>query len=151
MPDQNGMVRVKDFEFSQEPKSFRLYAGDEFVFQAMPVIPIGILASLRDLRKLNVAESDEAAEKVLQFFDAVLMPESAAELRKRATQPGRFPFGINHMQPLIEWLMEEYGMRPTQPSSPSSTGSMTDATSTSSMAGLPAEERIHGVSLPTDS
>ena len=150
MPTSNGLITIKDFEFSPNPKSFRMYAGDEFIFQAMPAIPIGLLDRLKELRMIGT-DSDDAAEKVLGFFDQVLIPESAIELRKRATEPGPYPFGVNHMHPIMEWLLEEYGMRPTQPSSDSSNGSMTDPSSTNSTDGAPAEESTPGDYLPIES
>jgi hypothetical protein len=138
VPDSNGVVQIKDFAFSPEPHKFRLYVGDTFVFEAMPTIPIGVLETVKTFRNLD-ASTGNVAEQVISFFDQVLLPDSAVELRKRAMSPSRYPFGLTHLQPVMEWLMEEYGMRPTPPSSPSSTGSVADDT-TSSTAGAPAEE-----------
>jgi hypothetical protein len=148
MPNSNGLVEIKDFEFSPDPKRFRMYKDDEFIFEAMPVIPIGLLDRLKNLRKIT-ADSDDSAEMVLDFFDQVLLPGSSIELRKRATEPSKFPFGINHMQPIMEWLMEAYGMRPTQPSSDFSSGSVTEQSSMSLTDGAPVEESTPGGSLPT--
>lgn len=144
MPDQNGVVTVKDFAFSPEPKRFKLYTEDTFIFEAPPVLPLGVLEEATTLQNLSITEKG-VTERILNYMDSMLMPESAYELRKRATEPSRFPFGVNQVQPLLEWLLEAYGLRPTQPSLPSSGGSTADD-STSSTAGAPS-----GESTPSDS
>ncbi len=147
MPDENGVVTIKDFSFSPEPKKFKLYTDDPFIFEAPPVLPIGVMADAAKLRNINPAE-EGVIDRIMSFFDSILLPESAVELRKRALASSAFPFGMNHIAPVIEWLLEAYGMRPTTPSSDSSNGSVTeqvDDSTTSTDGALSAE------SNPSDS
>jgi len=143
MPNDNGVVTIKDFSFSPTSKRFKLYTADTFIFEAPPTLPIGVLEDAA--RMQSVASQPGMTERILSFFDKVLLPESARELRDRATKPTRFPFGADQLQPVIEWLLESYGLRPTTPSLPSSGGSTADS-STSSTAGAHSEE-----STPSDS
>lgn len=137
--DVNGIPRIKDFEFSPEPKRFRMYKGDSFVFEAAPALPIDALSRISNLGK-NVAEPEQI-ESVFTFFELILFPDSANELRIRRESKEK-PLGVQHLMPIVEWLVEEYGLRPTQPSSLSSTGS-TAADSTPLTDGVSVEELTH--------
>lgn len=149
MPDSNGVVTVKDFAFSVEPKRFKLYTEDPYVFEAPPTLPLGVLEEAAGMASINVRETG-VVQKILDFFDMLLVPASAHELRLRATKPTPFPFGAPHLQPVIEWMLESYGLRPTQPSLPSSSGSTADD-SMSSTAGAPSEASIPSDFPSTDS
>jgi hypothetical protein len=53
---------------------------------------------------------------VINFFDAVLDEESSAYVTRRLLDR-RDPFGIDDVQAIIEWMVEEWSARPTpQPS-----------------------------------
>lgn len=135
--DDFGNVGIKEFEFSPEPKRFRLYKGEsEFVFHAAPALPIGMLPSMVNMAKMNVREAQ--LEVLLEFFDAVLIDNSVAKMREYAESKTR-PLGVEHITPIITWLLEAYGLRPQVPSLPSSPGSAGDD-STSSTDGVQAEE-----------
>jgi len=53
---------------------------------------------------------------VINFFDAVLDEDSSAYITRRLLDR-RDQFGIDEVQNIIEWMVEEWGARPTQPSS----------------------------------
>jgi hypothetical protein len=71
------------------------------------------------------------ASAVYEFFDSIMMPESAAKFRERGQIGVANPIGMRAITEVIPWLMEVYGLRPTQPSDESSDGSEpTDTSST---------------------
>jgi hypothetical protein len=109
---------VKRFEFSLEPKRF--YVNDD-LFEAAPALPLGVMSTISRFKNL-AADGDGAAEKILEFMDMVLLDTSAQLLRERTTSKTR-PVGIAQLMDIINFLLEEYGLRPTVPSASSSSGS----------------------------
>ncbi len=130
------LVRFKDFSTSPEPVTFRI---DPDTFECWPEIP---LDSLVELATLNVSDGDRMAQfdRIKDFFDGIMTDESAAQFRKRCKrgtkeEPNPRPIGMRSVQDIIPWLMEVYGLRPTQPSdesdggSPETDTSLTDSSS----------------------
>lgn len=113
------IVKFKDFSLSPDPISFRI-APD--VFHCVPEIP---LDSLADMANLATKSDDrgESLRKVYDLFDGVLLTESAVLFRARGAKNAENPIGMRHVKDIIPWLMEVYGLRPTQPSDESSDGS----------------------------
>lgn len=88
----------------------------------------------------TVEQLNTVLDKLGNLFRAVMYPESAEKfikkLRANYETPSDVPLDLyGQVIPIIHWLLEQYGMRPTQPSSASSTGSVTATTGTSSTAG----------------
>lgn len=133
---------IKDFEFSPETKQFRLYQNDPFTFEAAPQLPLGLADMARQLTVASIQEHGIGV--ILDFFDGVLLESSAAEIRRRASDK-TMPFGPAMLRPVLMWLLEEYGLRPTEPSSSSSSTSL-EGDGMSLTAGAQAEE-----STPSDS
>lgn len=118
------IVRFKDFSLSPEPVTFRI-APDSF--ECYPEIP---LDALLELSTLAAETSDRAKqfEQLKDFFDGIMPPEMAATFRARCKpstkeEPNPQPIGMRHVMNILPWLMEVYGLRPTQPSSESDAGS----------------------------
>jgi len=125
------IVRFKDFSLSPEPVTFRIAPDD---FECYPEIPLDALV---ELSGLNLGGDDRKAQmdKLKDFFDGIMPPEQAAKLRTRMRvgtedEPNPSPIGMRHITNILPWLMEVYGLRPTQPSSESEDGS--EAADTSS-------------------
>jgi hypothetical protein len=55
------------------------------------------------------------------MLEMVLLPESMAVMRKRMAD-ARNPVDMSQLDEIIQWLFEEYGMRPTGGASSSSSG-----------------------------
>lgn len=132
--DQNGIVQVKDFTTDAQPKVFTIGGR---TFTACADIPIGLMTDLVGLSTSVDNITSDVIEKIFGFFDAVLFDDSAAAFREGARDK-KDPIGPKALMNIMEWLMEEYGMRPTVPSDSSSTPSEADG-STSSTAGVSAE------------
>jgi hypothetical protein len=129
----NGEVEIIDFEYSPEPKRFRI-APD--VFEACPDLPPSLFSFVAGVGALNV-KNPEVVERLLEFFDIVLFDESAERFRERVYAK-QANIGVLTMIKVIHALLEAYGIRPTQPSSDFFTPS-TDEIGTGSTAGAPSE------------
>ncbi len=140
MTDSSEVVRWADFSTSLEPVRFRIAPDD---FEAVPEISLDTMSDL--VRMSNVRGADGSIdiealkERLFDLLDGILTPDSAAKLRERSTKGHQQPVGmVTLVQKLLPWLMEVYGLRPTQESSDSSDGST--PTSTSSTDGVSSEE-----------
>lgn len=142
------MSIIKEFEFNPEPKRFRLYKDDEFVFEASPSLSFNLVEMATQLTGQSLRET--GLTPILQFFDTILFDESAAELRRRVDDKVR-PFGAEMLRPVLQWLLEEYGLRPTEPSSPSSSTSPDDDGTSSTVGAQPEESNPSPLELPDSS
>lgn len=119
---------IKDFSVTAEPKTWTM-DGDTFI--APPTIPPMVLADIAESASAltNVAENDLRGrlEAVANLFDMLLTPETAPRFRERLTAKkaatAADTIDLNKQAiPVLYWLLEEYGLRPTEPSEPSATG-----------------------------
>ncbi|OFW55848.1 MAG: hypothetical protein A2Y75_05385 [Candidatus Solincola sediminis] len=131
-----GIVPIKEFDYCGEPLQFKL--GDE-VFYAAPDLPKGALELSIGLSRLNLS-SDEGLQPFLDFLEEVLLDDSARRIIERFNSKER-TIGIRTMHAITMWLLEEYGLRPTQPSLPSSNAS-SGSDGTSSTDGASHAESI---------
>lgn len=144
--DATGIPEFKDFEEREEPIPFRV---GTVMYEAKPSIGLGAMAQMTKMQstlgqlQMDLASGKVDIEQVIAalepIFTLTLMPESAVAFNKRLSDPLR-PVGFKNVLSIIMWLMECYGLRPTQPSSPSSAPSATDI-STSSTPG-PSETAV---------
>ncbi len=112
-------LKFKDFSVDEEPVRFKVGAD---TFEAPYALPLPVMAELGDLSKSSDAlSSSESIEKLLTIFDKILLEESATVFRQRVMSRDR-PIGFKQLMDIFHWLLEVYGLRPTEPSSPSSTG-----------------------------
>lgn len=121
-------VRFKDFSISWEPVTFKM---EDDTFECLPEIPLDAVIEMATLA--SGTDRAQQMRQVFDFFDGIMTPESAAKLRERSAKGSLQPIGMRLITQVIPWLMEVYGMRPTQPSSDSPAGS--DDTGMSSTAG----------------
>lgn len=136
MVDVDGNVEIKDFSFSVEPKRFRI---NNDIFYATPEMPVTIAATAAKISQSGALQKGDVGP-ILEFFDEILLDESATRFRHRFTANKQQPIGMRHVNVIIPWLLEEYGLRPTEPSADSSSSS--DGTGMSSTAGVSNEESI---------
>lgn len=128
---------VWDFSLPDRPKKFK-FNGDE-VYEAPAVLPP---AALQKMAKAagqigQLQDVDAKLAALTDVFSSVLVPESAARLRKRLededyTEPVDL---TRQLIPLLFALLEAYGLRPTQQSSPPAAGGATAPTATGSAGG----------------
>lgn len=149
MTDLNGIIEIKDFTLPAKPKRFKI---DGDVFEAVSEIPIGLLGDLGDLRTAlpGTSSIDQTMSMMGKVFSVILTDESCERFMAR-TKDKTNPIGIQHMMPVIEWLLEAYGLRPTQPSSSSSDSSDEMDDSTNSTDGASVEELTGQLTQSTES
>jgi hypothetical protein len=148
-PDAAG-TEIQDFTIKREPHRFRI---DDDVFEAPPLLApfvIRKLAALHSQLGDNVGElmtTDDGVERLLtimgDMFRYLLPGPSGKRFVERLNTDGdpgdsdadppvpASPASIDllgQVLPVLYWLLERYGLRPTVPSSDSSDGSTVGAT-----------------------
>jgi hypothetical protein len=112
-------------DFSIGRKSIKFKVDDDY-FEAVPDIAAELAmeyaSQLEQLIQPEEVSLDSQKEVVYSTLRLVLFPESAdrfiARLRDQET-----PIGQQRFTKITQWLLEQYGMRPTEQDSASSTGS----------------------------
>jgi len=140
---------VKDFTVKRQPKRFRI---DGDIFEAASAIPGETLVEFT-VRFEKFQESGplkESYEAILTALELVMLPDSYALLRKRLGDLAN-PIELDQIVDVAMWLLDQYGLRPTQPSSVSSGGSPSPESGTSSTGSTPPGESTSEPSPPTDS
>lgn len=150
-PDQ---ATVADFSIARTEIKF---SADGDVFYCVPTLGPAVLQSLAAaLRKLSsvgrelsstVAATDDDADRFTRVLDRIMLigdvfatflkPESA-ELFKTRLESHERGLDVNRqVVPMLHYVLEQYGLRPTEPSSDSSSGSVDGTSGTTSTAGAP--------------
>ena len=112
-------LKFKDFSIDESPVRFKVGAD---TFEAPHALPLPVMADLVDLSKgSDSATSQQSIERLLTVFDKILLPDSALHFRHRIMDQVN-PIGFRQLMDIFHWLLEVYGLRPTEPSSASSTG-----------------------------
>lgn len=139
---------VKDFSRKRERLVFRI---DDDIFEAATALPGKTLA--RFATRFADIEKTPFDKQLDVFADAlglVLLPESNARFQKRLDDLQN-PIELEQASDVITWLLEHYGLRPTEPSSDSSTGPQSPASGTSSTDAPPLQASIPATFQPTGS
>lgn len=130
------VARFKDFTLSEEPVTFKI--GPD-IFTCVPEVPLDVLMDMAELATgLTGTTRKEQMDRVYAFFEGVMEEDSFTTFRTRMQRGAKLPIGMTHFRDIMTWLMEVYGLRPTQPSSPSPDGS--DDSEASSTAGASPTE-----------
>lgn len=142
------LLNIPDFSESHERVLFRI---DADVFEATRTPPGKVLARFAG-RFANV--EGLSPEKQLDVFaDAlgmVLLPESNGRFQKRLDDLEN-PISLEQSGRVIEYLLERYGLRPTEPSSTSSDGPSSPVPGTSLTDAPPLQVSIPATFQPTGS
>lgn len=132
-------VVIKDFAADETALEFNV-GSDHFT--CVPDIPLGIMQQVTKMRdfqnRIKTDATTDVVEDILAVFDELLTAESAALFRECVKV--KKTIGVRRLMLILPWIMEEFGLRPTQPSSPSSDGSNDEVTGTSSEVGVPVNE-----------
>lgn len=140
---------VKDFSRPRKRLQFRI---DDDLFVPAPVLPGDVYAEFVTLynRTGSVESYQEQHDLLKSALQIALLPESwdrfAARLRDKTN-----PIDDDQMADAVLYLLEAYGLRPTQPSQPSSDGPVSPVSGTSSTASTHPLESTSAVSQPTSS
>ena len=139
---------VKDFSRPHRQLQFRI---DDDLFEAARALPGKTLARFATrFADVDKAPADKQLDVFTEALGMVLLPESNARFQKRLDDLEK-PIELEQASDVITWLLEEYGLRPTQPSQPSSTGPASPASGTSSTDAQPPQESTPATFQPTAS
>lgn len=130
-------VNFKDFTKKKKRVEFKL---DDDVFVAPSVLPVPVLQELAEAAdglKTAGASAGETLAKVVGVFDIILAEAPAARLRERIKSKDE-PVDLEQITDIMLWLLEVYGLRPTEPSSDSSAGLPVATSGTPLEAGAPS-------------
>lgn len=112
---------VKDFS---RPRKRILFKIDDDTFEGISDLPVMLLLDFA-AKAEAVDETDDVESKKDLFrsiFEMVLTEETYDNFLLRMSDK-KNPIGVSHINDIMPWLMEQYGMRPTKPSSDSSDSS----------------------------
>lgn len=144
------MPEIRDF--SKKRKKL-LFSVDDDTFEAASAIPAEVMIQFAE--RITTADPSRMTPKeqvgiFRDMLEMVLLPESMATMRKRMSD-ARNPVDMSQLDEIIQWLFEEYGMRPTQDPSSSSNGDSLLGSGTTSTAATPDVVSISATSPSTDS
>lgn len=110
---------VEIMDFAADDVEIMFNVGPDRFFCA-PDIPLGVMQKIGGLKNLQATVETDGMEPVLLVFDEFLTPQSAVLFRECVGV--KKTIGLRRIMRILPWIMEKYGLRPTQPSSPSSDG-----------------------------
>ena len=121
---------IEDFtEEIDPPKPFKI---DGDVFYAVGAPPAGALLDLAELANMG-EDPAKALGSVASFLDTILLAESAQKFAQRMRDPEN-PITQKQLMRILQWLIQEYGNRPTVPASSSQGGQASTGTPTTGTA-----------------
>jgi hypothetical protein len=128
-------VKFKDFTLKRDPIRFRIADQN---FDAVPSLNAGLLQRVAGVvndftgDELDLSTIGEKIAGLIEMCEAILEPESAERFKVIAPRLDL----QEQIVPLLVWLLEAYGLRPTQPSSDSSTSLPIENDGTTSEVGV---------------
>lgn len=128
-------MSVSSRDFSK-PRDRVFFTIDGFEFDCAPAVPVDTLQEM--INEFGEVTANNVAAALRKFFKLVLTDPSYAEFDRRLGSKEQ-PIDVDQSKDAMEWILEVYGLRPTQPSPDSSVGSSTGGGGTSSTAGVSHE------------
>ena len=125
------MAEIRDFTKKRDDISFRV---DDDIFHAARGVPAEVLMDFATQFSGMSLETpvDEQLKAFRGVFELVLLPESLRRFNERMRDREN-PIEMDQCEQIITWLMEKYGLRPTElPSNslPGQDGPVSGTTST---------------------
>lgn len=129
-------TRFKDFSKKKPPVEFQI---DDDIFIAPSVLPVPTMQELASVAGSlkNETDNDKLFAEIANIFNVILTDASAVRFQERLRSKEE-PIDVEQLVDIMMWLLEEYGLRPTQPSSSSSDGAPSETSGTPSTDGAPA-------------
>jgi len=127
---------IKDFS-ARKDVVFRI---DDDVFRGVPDLPAEGLVEFATMTEAIAEANISEQPKVFHALAELLLEEESAARFKARMSSRTEPISLNQIMEVTTWLMEQYGMRPTGPSSPSSPGDGSPGDGTSSTANTSVAE-----------
>jgi hypothetical protein len=142
------MTEIRDFSKRRKAPTFKI---DDDVFTAVAAIPAEEMISFAE--KITTADPSQMSPRdqvalLRETLEKMLEPESLARFQRRMRDRSN-PIDMEQLNDVVEWLFEEYGMRPTTVSSSSSSGGSPPVPGTTSMGSIPDVVSISALSPST--
>jgi hypothetical protein len=139
----DGEIEIKDFTLKTKRFGFKI-DNDKFIAHAALGLP-----TMQELSKVtkNLGEAIRSGdyEPITDIFRELLEDKSAQRFAQRVVAKGEDAIDVKkQLMPILYWLLEKYGLRPTQLSSVSSTGSPSGTGGTTSTVGSSNTDIISG-------
>lgn len=133
--DDDDVVDIVDFSLPVSRIAFKI---DDDIFEAHAALG---LATMQDIVKVTRTLGDVGRDgdytPLLNIFNRLLTAETAPRFAERVMSSGSDALDVRkQLIPILHFLLERYGLRPTQPSSDSSTGSPSGTGGTTSTPGF---------------
>lgn len=148
----DGIARFKDFTNMLGPISFQVGSHTFYAHGDVGFDTLGRLVALgEEVDGEGTSEEQSATyrKKTVDMFREVLTPESFTEFETLLNTPGDIRIGLGWIKHVFPWLIEQYGLRPTEASPSSSTSSSESGASSTdgapSVASTPAVSKRVGV------
>lgn len=144
------MSEIKDFTKKRKQIQFRV---DDDVFEAAAAVPAEVMISFAEgfssmnPENMNPAEVVGALRKVIEV---VLAPSSLERFQERMRDTAN-PIDMEQLDEIVQWLFEEYGLRPTIEPSGSSNGDSSLVSGITSTVSMPGVASISAASPSTAS
>jgi len=129
------VIHMKDF--TRQPKVIEMKIDDD-IFRAKPRLPAQTMIDFT-LKVESMGDDMDATmgfQTMMDALEMVLIPEHFHRFKDRMKSETN-PIDLPQVNEVVEYVMEEYGMRPTQSPSASSTGQPNPVDGISSTASTP--------------
>ncbi len=138
-------------DFTRQPRVIE-FKIDQDIFRCHPRLPAQTLIDFTlEVEKMgDNMTSEQGIETMIGTLKMVLVPDSYTLFHDRMKDP-EVPIELDQANEIIQWIMGEYGLRPTEQPEASSNGLSGPASGMNSTGGSPAKESISLPSTSTDS
>lgn len=137
-PVDDDEVEIKDFTIKKKRVKFKI---DDDIFEASRILGIPMMQDLVKVTKGlgNMSESQDYSA-ITKIFEELLVEGSAERFNERLMKKGDEGIDVREqLLPILHYILEKFGVRPTQPSSDSSAGSPSETDGTPSTDGSSPE------------
>lgn len=145
---------VKDFSAPPRKVTFNIdhsetAGGGPDRFDGVQDLPALLLVEfVGTLDQINDTDMAQQPDLFKSIFELVLAEDSATRFIARMGDKND-PISLTQIMDIMPWVMEQYGMRPTQPSSDSSSGSESQDGGTNSTDSAPLPVSTSELSTPS--
>lgn len=136
-------------DFTRQPKVIEFKINDD-VFRCYPRLPAQVMIdfALQAEKMGDDPTGEQGIQAMLSVLQATLIPEHFKRFSARMSNHEQ-PIDLAQVSEIVPWIMEEYGLRPTEPSGKSSDGPSDPEPGTNSTASTQVVELISAGSMQT--
>lgn len=134
---------ITDFTEEQRRIPFRIY---DQVYECAPDLPALVLiefAAMAEKAGSSGSTFDDSMKSLFVDMFQMVLTEESAERFIAGMRDKQHPITLTMVMKLMPWVLEQFGMRPTEPSDSSSGGSPTPTSGLNSTASAPLPERTY--------